>query len=65
MTKQEAILLTAYTGFLLTKDVAGVYKFIEETLGRRVHINEFTDELFAELRGKLQDQLTALVEREA
>lgn len=65
MTRQEAILLSAYTGFLLTKDVAGVYKFIQETLGRRVYTHEFTDALFAELRGKLQEQITALVEREA
>lgn len=65
MTKQEAILVSAYTGFLLTKDIASVHKFIQETLGRRVLTHEFTDELFAELRGKLQEQIVALVEREA
>lgn len=65
MTRQEAILLSAYTGILLTKDIAGVHKFIQETLGRQVYTHEFTDELFAELRGKLQEQIVALIEREA
>lgn len=64
MTRQEAILLTAYTGFLLTKDYAGVHKFIQETLGRQVYTHEFTNELFAELREKLQEQIAELVERE-
>lgn len=64
MTKQEAILISAYTGFLLTNDRAGLHKFIQETLGRQVYTHQFTKELFAELREKLQDQIVSLVERE-
>lgn len=64
MTKQEAILISAYTGFLLTNDRAGLHKFIQETLGRQVPIAQFTEELFAELREKLQKQIEELVARE-
>ena len=64
MTKDDAILVSAYTGFLLTKDQAGLHKFIQATLGRQVYTHQFTDALFSELREKLQDQIVALVERE-
>lgn len=41
MTKQESILLSAYTGFMLTKDFADVHKFCEELLGRPIWTHEF------------------------
>ena len=34
MTSEEAILLSAYTGFLLAPDFSKVHKFCEDTLGR-------------------------------
>ena len=44
MTKQESILLSAYTGFMLTKDFADVHKFCEELLGRPIFTHEFAFE---------------------
>ena len=41
MKKQEAVLISAYTGFLLTKDFDDVHKFCEELLGRPIWTHEF------------------------
>ena len=65
MTKEEALLISAYTGYLLVDDFAYVHKFCEETLGRPILTHEFADkELFEELRKVLRPQIKKLVERE-
>lgn len=39
MTKQERIIISAYTGYLMC-DVSDVHKYIEEKLGRPVWTHE-------------------------
>ena len=44
MKKQEAVLVSAYTGTLLTNDFADVHKFCEELLERPIFTHELADE---------------------
>ena len=63
MTREEAILLSAYTGFMFAPDFGELQKFCEETLGRPVLTNEFADkQLFKDLRVKLQPKLKDLIQ---
>ena len=65
MKKQEAILISAYTGYLLTKKFQDVHKFIEETLGRPVQTIEMANEEFMlQLRQKLFPQIIEMVKNE-
>lgn len=65
MTKKEAILVSAYTGFLLTKEFSDVHKFYEELLGRPVFIHELVrDDVMREIRAKCAPMIIALVEGE-
>lgn len=62
MTKEEAILLSAYTGYLLVSDFAKVHKFCEETFGRPILTHEFADnDVQNEIREKLRPQIMELV----
>lgn len=62
MNKQEAILLSAYTGFLLVPDFSLVHEFIEKTLGRPVWSHELASEkLFEEIREKLRPAINELI----
>lgn len=45
MKKQEAILVSAFTGFLLTKDFADVHKFCEDLLGRPLILEMIENEM--------------------
>lgn len=63
MTKEEAILLSAYTGFLLVPDFSDVHKFCEDTLGRPIWTHEFGDQdVQKEIREKLRPQIMELVQ---
>lgn len=65
MTKQEAILISAYTGYLLTKKFQDVHKFIEETLGRPVQTIEMGNDKFMEqLKQKLYPQIIEMIKGE-
>ena len=65
MTKQEAILISAYTGFLLTKNWNDVHKFIEETLGRPVQTIEIANpKVIEEIREKLKPQIIEMIKEE-
>ena len=65
MKKHEAVLLSAYTGFLLTKSFADVHAFIEKTLERPVFTHELASErVLSELMIKLRPQIEALVANE-
>ena len=65
MTKEEAILISAYTGYLLTKNFQDVHRFIEETVGRPVQTIEMGNDKFMEqLKEKLLPQIIKLVEGE-
>ena len=62
MTREEAILLSAYTGFLLVQDFSDVHKFCEDTLGRPIWTHEFADEdVQKEIQDKLRPQIMKLI----
>jgi hypothetical protein len=53
MTKQEAIVCSAYTGVLFVKDFSDVHRYIEEIMGRPVWTHEMASkELWAEIKEK-------------
>ena len=63
MTRKEAILLSAYTGFLLVQDFSDVHKFCEDTLGRPIWTHEFADgDVQKEIQDKLRPQIMELVQ---
>ena len=63
MTREEAILLSAYTGFLLVPDFSQVHKFCEDTLGRPIWTHEFADsDVQKEIREKLFPQIMDLIQ---
>lgn len=63
MTREEAILLSAYTGFLLAPDFSEVHKFCEDTLGRPIWTHEFADSCVQkEIQEKLRPQIMELVQ---
>ena len=63
MTREEAILLSAYTGFLLVPDFSDVHKFCEDALGRPIWTHEFADQdVQKEIREKLRPQIMELVQ---
>lgn len=52
MTKHEAIVVSAYTGFLMC-DFSDVHEYVEKKLGRPVWTHEFADKnLLEEIREK-------------
>lgn len=63
MTREEAILLSAYTGFLLAPDFSEVHKFCEDTIGRPIWTHEFADSCVQkEIQEKLRPQIMELVQ---
>ena len=65
MKKSEAVLLSAYTGYMLTKDFSAVHAFIEKTLDRPVFVHDLDCvDIYEELRSKLLPQLTEMVGKE-
>lgn len=46
MTHKEAVILSAYTGFLLVRDFSDVHRFCEKLLGRAIFTHEFADPKF-------------------
>ena len=63
MTREEAILLSAYTGFLLAPDFSQVHKFCEDTLGRPIWTHEFADrDVQNEIREKLRPKIMELIQ---
>jgi hypothetical protein len=65
MTKQEAVLVSAYTGFLLTKNFADVKKFCEDLLGRPIWTHEYADEkVQREIKEKCKPLIIKMIENE-
>ena len=63
MTREEAILLSAYTGFVLAPDFSEVHKFCEDTLGHPIWTHEFADSCVQkEIQEKLRPQIMELVQ---
>lgn len=63
MTREEVILLSAYTGFLLVPDFSEVHKFCEDTLGRPIWTHEFADkDVQKEIQEKLRPRIMELIQ---
>ena len=64
MTREEALLISAYTGFLLVPDFSEVHKFCENILGRPILTHEFTNkEIHDTIQDKLRPQILKLIDR--
>ena len=65
MTKKEAVLVSAYTGYLLTPSFADVQEFCEELLGRPIWTHEFADEkIQKEIKEKCRPLILKMIENE-
>ena len=63
MTREEAILLSSYTGFLLVPDFSEVHKLCEDTLGRPIWTHEFADQdTQKEIQEKLRPRIMELIQ---
>ena len=66
MKHNEAVLVSAYTGFLLTQNFSDVHKFCEELLGRSIWAHEFADKsLLEEIQEKSKPMIIEMIEGEA
>lgn len=66
MKKEEAVLISAYTGFLLTNDFADVHKFCEEVLGRPIFTHELASAAVQkEIHEKCKPLILDLIARES
>lgn len=62
LTKDQALLISAYTGFMCVREFSDLHAYIEKILGRSVFTHEMADkQLFVEIREKLKDQFMDLV----
>ena len=62
MTKQEGLILSAYTGYLLVKNFGDVQEFIEKTLERPVFTHELAeDSVLVEIREKLYPKIVEII----
>ena len=60
MTKEERLIVSAYTGFLMC-DFDDMHKYIEEKLGRPVWTHELADnKVLKEIREKIKPDFLAL-----
>lgn len=65
MTKNEAVLLSAYTGFLLTKEFSSVHEFCEDLLGRPIWTHEFASkQVWDEIKEKCKPMIIDLIQNE-
>lgn len=65
MTHTEAVLISAYTGFLLTKNFADVHKFCEDLLGRPIWTHEFANkEVQKEIHEKCKPMILEMIKGE-
>lgn len=58
MTHKEAVLVSAYTGVLLTKSFKDVQDFCEKLLGRPIFTHEFA---FSEVREEIREKCKPLI----
>ena len=65
MTHKEAVLVSAYTGFLLTNSFSDVQEFCEKLLSRPIFTHEFADhEVQKEIREKCKPMILDLISNE-
>ena len=61
MTKREAVLISAYTGYLLAPDFSDVAEY-QKVLGRPIYTHEYADpDLQRELQDKLRPRIMDLI----
>ena len=64
MTKDESVLISAYTGFVICKDFSDIHKLIEEKLERPVFTHELGNEdTYKEIRAKLLPDIKELISK--
>lgn len=62
LTKEQALLVSAYTGFLCVNDFSEVHEFAEKAMERPVFTHEFADpEFYKDLRSVLRAEFLQLV----
>jgi hypothetical protein len=62
MTKYEAIVVSAYTGFLMC-DFSDVHEYVEKKLGRPIWTHEFADKsIWEEIREKIKPDFLKICE---
>lgn len=62
MTKREAVLISAYTGYLLVADFSDVAEYCQKVLGRPIYTHEYADpDLQRELQDKLRPRIAELI----
>lgn len=65
MRKKEAVLVSAYTGFLLTKDFSDVHAFCERLLERPIFTHEFASQSVQdEIKEKCKPLILAMIDNE-
>jgi hypothetical protein len=65
MTHQEAVLVSAYTGYLLTNSFGDVHEFCEKLLGRPIWTHEFAMEgVQKEIRDKCKPMILEMIRDE-
>lgn len=65
MTHREAVIISAYTGVLLTKNFQDVAAFCEELLGRPILTHEYADKaVLEEIRAKSKGLILEIVKNE-
>lgn len=62
LEKEQALLISAYTGFLCVNDFSDVHEYCEKVLSRPIFTHQFADmELMKELREKLKPEFLKLI----
>ena len=62
MTKQEGLIISAYTGYLLVENFGDVQGFIEKMLERPVFTHELAeDSILVEIREKLYQKIVEII----
>lgn len=65
MTHEEAVLVSAYTGFLLTKNFSDVHEFCEKLLDRPIWTHEFASKsVQEEIKEKCKPMILEMIENE-
>ncbi|MDT2597333.1 hypothetical protein P7D52_11870 [Enterococcus dongliensis] len=62
MTKEEKVILSAYTGYYLTNDFDAIHEYINQILGRTVTIDElFEFEILEEIQRKSKEDFVKVI----
>lgn len=62
LTKEQALVISAYTGFLVVNDFGDLHEYVEQVMERGVWTHEFANKGFMEeLREKLKPEFLKLI----